>query len=88
MDRGTTSTFGKKKSTVLATVLALSVITNCALLAVLTWRSKAHKVELNAARAQLEKEREILTRMWQVTDDALRRERKKGAAGREIRTRE
>jgi len=71
--------FWKRTSGVLATLLVIAGVTICSLLAVLTWKSKVHDVELKALRAQFDRERETLTAMWQVTDEALKRERRKAA---------
>lgn len=71
--------FWKRTSGVLATLLVLAGVTICSLLTVLTWKSKVHDVELKALRAQFDRERETLTTMWQATDDALKREKRKSA---------
>jgi hypothetical protein len=71
--------FWKRTSVVLRCLLALSVATNIALFVVMTLRSTAHRVELNAVRAQGERDREILTKMWQVTDDELNHKRQQAA---------
>jgi hypothetical protein len=73
--------FWKRTSGVLATLLVLAGVTICSMLAVLTWKSKVHDVELKALRAQFDRERETLTTMWQATDDALKREQRKSARG-------
>lgn len=73
MNSDTTAIFWRRTSTVLALLLAVAVVTICGLIAVVVWQSMAHEVELRAARAQVEREREISIEMWQATDGALKR---------------
>ena len=61
----------------LGTLLAASVATICALIAVLVMLSSKHQLELTAVRAQSDRDRDIATKMWQLTDDDLRREHQK-----------
>jgi uncharacterized protein YpmS len=72
--------FWKRTCMFLATLLALAVVTICALVVVVTGSSTAHRLELNAVRAQGEKDRDILIKMWQASDNALTREREKATA--------
>ena len=65
--------FWRRTCIVLGTLLALSVATICALVAVLILRTSLHQVELNSVRAQGERDREIVTKMWQVANDELNR---------------
>ncbi len=67
----------KRTCMVLAALLVLSVVTIMALIAVVTMRSSAHQLELQAVRTQSERDRDIVTKMWQVTNDELIRERRK-----------
>jgi hypothetical protein len=65
--------FWRRTCVVLGTVLALSVATICALIAVLVLRTSLHQVELNSVRAQGERDREIVIKMWEVANDELNR---------------
>jgi uncharacterized protein YpmS len=67
----------KRTCMVLAALLVLSVVTIMALVAIVAMRSSSHQLELQAVRAQSERDRDIVTRMWQVTNDELMRERRK-----------
>lgn len=78
-ERGDRATFWRRTCLVLGTLLALSVATICGLIAILVLRSHEHKLEMTALRAQNEQDREILTKMWQATDDALKREQQQTA---------
>lgn len=59
---------------ILGMLLAFSGAAICALIAILVMRSTAHQLEIKTLRAQNERDRETLTKMWQASDDALKRE--------------
>ena len=65
--------FWRRTCVALGTLLALSVATICALIAVLVLRTSMHQVELNSVRTQGERDREIVIKMWQVANDELNR---------------
>jgi hypothetical protein len=78
-------TFWKRTSMVLGGLLALSIVTIIVLLACIAMRSSAHHLELNAIRAQSERERDILTKMWEATEATLSRERKATAGAKSLK---